>query len=135
MGRKLGSPESSSSTSKIKVTVDTATKALRFEIGALVQVDIPAIRGTHLKTISLRVQGKGYGTFEGNQMKGGFVVSLPDGLSPFTGYAENSEAFKRLKQFTGMPLSLSAIDNLPLAVFGDAKKKVSSPALPLAWSP
>jgi len=110
----------SSKTNLIKLTVDTAESALRFDIGAMLQIDIPETG--RLRKISLRVQGKGYGTFKDDEMKGGFIASLPPGYSPFT-YAENSAAFKRLKQFTGMPLSLSAVEALPLAVFGDAVMK------------
>ena len=109
----------SSTTNLIKVTVDAAKKELRFDMGALLKINIPKIG--NLKKITLAVQGKGYGTFDGSKTGGVFVASFPPGYSPFA-YAEDSEAFKRLKQFTGMPISLSALEGLPIAVFGDKSK-------------
>ena len=58
-------------------------------------------------------------------MRGGFVVPLPKATSDLFTYAEDTEAFKRLKKFSGMPLSLSSLDDLPLVVFGDEAKKVN----------
>jgi len=111
----------SSSTNLMKLTIDVAKKAMRFDMGALMQVNIPQIG--NLKEVSLRVQGKGYGHFKDGKMGGVFVVSFPPGYSPFA-YAEGSDAFKRLKQFTGMPISLAALEGLPIAVFGDKTKAV-----------
>lgn len=112
----------SSSTNLMKLTIDVAQAAIRFDVGAVMQVNIPKVG--NLEAVSLRAQGKGYGHFKDGKAGGVFVVSFPPGYSPFA-YAEDSAAFQRLKQFTGMPVSLAALEGLPIAVFGDKTKAIA----------